>query len=155
MLQEAARMKSLIGTIMMMTSPSSAGLAAEASGSFAVTLTALPAAPGGMAQHRLEKRFSGDMDGTSTGVMMRAGDPARGVAGYVAMEMVSATIAGRSGGFALQHSGTMDGSGQQLAITIVPGSGTGALAGISGTMAIRIADGAHFYTLSYALPATP
>lgn len=129
--------------------------AAEAAGSFTVTLTALPAAPGGVVQHRLEKRFSGDLAGTSTGVMMSAGDPAKGIAGYVAMETVEATLIGRTGGFALQHNGTMDTGGQQLNMVIVPGSGTGALAGVSGRMTIRISGREHFYTLSYALPAAP
>ncbi|OYW15135.1 MAG: hypothetical protein B7Z50_02255 [Sphingomonadales bacterium 12-62-5] len=87
--------------------------------------------------------------------MMSAGDPANGIAGYVAMEMVEATLTGRAGGFALQHNGTMDAGGQQLNVVIVPGSGTGALAGISGRMTIRIAGREHFYTLSYALPAAP
>lgn len=129
--------------------------AAEASGQFSVTLTALPSAPGGVAQHRLEKRFSGDLAGTSTGVMLSAGDPAKGTAGYVAMEVVEATLAGRTGGFALQHDGTMDAGGQQLNVVIVPGSGTGALAGIRGHMTIRIAGRDHHYTLSYALPTPP
>ena len=138
--------------LMMMASPA---LAAEATGSFTIALTALPAAPGGVAQHRLEKRFSGDLAGTSQGVMISAGDPAKGVAGYVAMEVVAATLAGRTGGFALQHNGTMDAGGQRLNVVIVPGSGTGALAGISGSMAIRIDNRQHFYTLSYVLPAAP
>lgn len=129
--------------------------AAEASGQFVVTMTALPAAPGGTAQYRLDKQFSGDLAGTSQGVMISAGDPGKGSAGYVAMELVAATLAGRSGGFALQHNGTMDAGGQQLTIMIVPGSGTGALAGISGSMAIRIEKRQHFYTLSYVLPAAP
>lgn len=133
----------------------SAAAAAEATGQFSVSLTALPAVPGGVAQHRMEKRFSGDLAGTSTGVMMSAGDPAKGIAGYVAMETVAATLAGRTGGFALQHNGTMDAGCQQLNVAIVPGSGTGALAGISGRMTIRIAGRDHFYTLSYDLPAAP
>ncbi|WP_273463235.1 DUF3224 domain-containing protein [Sandarakinorhabdus limnophila] len=147
----------LIGACLMMTSftVGNPAAGAEASGQFSVTLTALPAAPGGVVQHRLEKRFSGELAGTSTGVMMSAGDPAKGIAGYVAMEMVEGTLAGRSGGFALQHNGTMDAGGQQLNVVIVPGSGTGALAGISGRMTIRIAGREHFYTLSYALPAAP
>jgi hypothetical protein len=151
-----SRVKKLIGACLMMGSltPGSAA-AAEAVGSFTVALTALPAAPGGVAQHRLDKRFSGDLDGGSTGVMMSAGDPAKGIAGYVAMEMVTATLAGRTGGFALQHNGTMDAGGQQLSVAVVPGSGTGALAGISGRMTIRIENRQHFYTLTYVLPAAP
>lgn len=35
---------------------------------------------------------------------------------------------------------------------IVPQSDTGRLAGISGTLAIRIADGQHFYDINYSLP---
>lgn len=143
-----------LGALLMMTLASPVA-AAEASGRFTVALTALPAAPGGAAQHRLDKQFSGDLAGSSSGVMLSAGDPGKGIAGYVAMEVVQATLAGRSGGFALQHSGTMDASGQKLNVQIVPGSGTGALAGISGTMAIRIEGREHFYTLRYDLPAPP
>ena len=148
-------MKSWIGAWVMMASMGSPAMAVEALGMFKVALTALPAAPGGAAQHALEKQFSGDLAGSSRGVMLSAGDPAKGIAGYVAMEIVTATLAGRSGSFALQHSCTMDASGQQLNVLIVPGSGTGALTGISGRMAIRIAGSDHFYTLTYALPASP
>jgi hypothetical protein len=42
---------------------------------------------------------------------------------------------------------------QQLAIDIVPDSGTAELKGIAGSMTIRIeAGGKHFYELSYTLP---
>jgi len=41
---------------------------------------------------------------------------------------------------------------QQLVITVVPDSGTGDLAGITGTMTIDIKDGKHFYTFDYLLP---
>ena len=40
----------------------------------------------------------------------------------------------------------MDRGTQQLVITVVPGSGSGELAGLSGTMGIRIADGKHHYS---------
>ena len=126
-----------------------------ATGQFTVTLTPLPGAADGLQRLALEKRFSGDLVGRSQGEMMSAGDPAKGEAGYVALEMVEATLAGRQGRFALQHSGTMTDGGQRLNIQIVPGSGSGGLAGISGQMAIRIAGGVHHYTLSYALPAAP
>ncbi|OYQ28865.1 hypothetical protein CHU93_08210 [Sandarakinorhabdus cyanobacteriorum] len=129
--------------------------AAEATGQFNVQLTPLPAAPGGIGQYRLDKQFSGDLVASSGGLMLSGGDPAKGAAGYVAMELVTGRLAGRSGGFALQHSGTMSGDGQHLQIVIVPGSGTGALASISGTMTIRISGKDHFYTMRYELPAAP
>jgi hypothetical protein len=40
-----------------------------------------------------------------------------------------------------------------LTINVVPDSGTGQLAGISGKMMINIADGKHSYDFEYTLPA--
>jgi hypothetical protein len=84
--------------------------------------------------------------------MFSAGDPKSGVAGYVAIEVVTGTLAGKHGGFALQHSGTMDQGGRKLSVIVVPGSGTGELKGISGTFDIQIANGQHSYDLEYKLP---
>jgi len=39
----------------------------------------------------------------------------------------------------------------QLAITVVPDSGTGQLAGLAGKMTITIVDGKHLYDLEYTL----
>jgi len=63
---------------------------------------------------------------------------------------LSGTGAGREGGFAFQQFGTMDAGGQQLTYAIVPGSGTGDLAGITGTLDLTIVDGEHRYVLTYA-----
>jgi hypothetical protein len=70
----------------------------------------------------------------------------------VAIERVTGALHGRSGTFVLQHTGTMAGGEQHLSITIVPGSGTGELVGIAGSMTIAIADGVHSYELAYTLP---
>ncbi len=101
----------------------------------------------------LDKRYHGDLEGSSRGQMLTAMTAVEGSAGYVAIENFSGTLHGRSGTFALQHSGTMSGGRQQLTIAVVPDSGTGELAGVSGQMAILIADGKHSYSLDYALPA--
>jgi len=122
-----------------------------ATGEFEVTLTPADGA-GGIARMTIAKKFRGDLSATSTGQMLSAGDPRHGTAGYVAMEEVSGTLAGRSGRFALQHSGTMDKGGQSLAIAVVPGSTGGDLAGLTGTMTIRIEGGRHFYSFRYTLP---
>jgi hypothetical protein len=100
----------------------------------------------------LDKRFRGDLEGTSKGQMLGTGSPASGSAGYVAMERVTGTLHGRGGTFALQHSGTMHGGDMHLDIVVVPGSGTGELEGISGTMKIVIEGGGHSYELDYTLP---
>jgi hypothetical protein len=63
------------------------------------------------------------------------------------------TLQGRKGTFALQHNATMTRGEPYLNIIVVPDSGTGELAGLSGTMKIVIeAGGKHFYELDYALP---
>jgi hypothetical protein len=43
----------------------------------------------------------------------------------------------------------------ELTILIVPDSGTGGLAGISGRLRIEIRGGKHFYELEYTLPEKP
>jgi hypothetical protein len=100
----------------------------------------------------IDKQFRGDLDGTSKGEMLTAGSAIKGSAGYVAIERVNGILDGKAGGFALQHTGTMDRGMPSLAITVVPDSGVGDLEGIAGTMTITIVDGRHFYVLDYSLP---
>jgi Protein of unknown function (DUF3224) len=100
----------------------------------------------------IAKTFHGDLDGASAGLMLSAGSPVSGSAGYVAMERVTARLAGRRGGFALQHSGTMDKGAMSLSVLVSPGSGTEGLAGIAGSMEIVIAGGKHEYRFRYTLP---
>jgi len=127
-------------------------------GTFDVKLTPQPAESqvgdptiGRMA---IDKQFHGDLEGTSKGQMLAAGTDVKGSAGYVAIERVAAALDGRKGTFALQHSGTMTRGDGRLTITVIPDSGTGELAGISGTMTIEIADGEHFYSFDYSLSDT-
>jgi len=100
----------------------------------------------------LDKQFHGDLEAISKGEMLGAGDPAKGTAGYVAMEQVTGTLNGHPGSFALQHLGTMDQGKMTLNVNVVPGSGTGELSGISGAMTITIVDRKHYYTFEYTLP---
>ncbi len=116
---------------------------------------AMSSPEGGPAQARrpLEKQFEGGLQGSSLGDMMAAGQPQKGEAAYVALESFSGTLQGRAGGFALAHLGVMHAGGQDLRIVIVPGSGTGALQGITGELRLRIEAGTHHYELVYTLPA--
>jgi len=96
--------------------------------------------------------FHGDLEGTSRGEMLSAGTATKGSAGYVAIERVSGALAGKRGTFVLQHSGTMNRGAQQLTISVVPDSGSGELAGLSGTMTIIIGPGGrHDYEFEYTL----
>lgn len=102
---------------------------------------------------RFDKRFHGALEATGLGVMLFNRSPVEGSGAYVAIERVSGTLAGRRGSFAFQHNCHMDGGAQQQSITVIPGSGTGELAGLSGTLRIRIEEGgAHFYDFEYSLP---
>jgi hypothetical protein len=83
--------------------------------------------------------------------MLTAITDVEGSAGYVAMEQVKGTLAGRSGTFVLQHTGTMAGGDQSLSVTVVPDSGTDGLAGLTETMEISIVEGEHLYEFDYAL----
>jgi len=98
----------------------------------------------------IDKHFSGDIVGTSKGQMLSAGGSVKGSAGYVAMEKVTGSLAGRQGTFVLQHTGIMNRGVPSLTITVVPDSGTEELIGLTGTLAIIVADGKHSYEMNYS-----
>ena len=99
----------------------------------------------------LDKQFHGDLEAMSKGEMLSARTATEGSAGYVAIERVTGTLKGKKGSFVLQHFGTMTRGKQQLEITVVPDSGTGELAGLTGSMSIDIKDGKHFYEFVYSV----
>jgi hypothetical protein len=131
----------------------------HAEGSFDVKTTPLAADDAtsgtGIGRFALDKQYQGDLDATAQGVMLGVGNPAAGTAGYVAMERVTGTLRGRSGSFAIQHFGTMDGGKFDLKLLVVPGSGAGQLAGISGTATFTNDGGKHAYAMDYTLPDGP
>jgi len=128
----------------------------HASGSFEVKLVPQGAedkAEGStLGRMAIQKQFQGDLEGSSKGEMLSAMTGVKGSAGYVAIERVSGRLGGRSGSFVLQHDATMSRGEPQLNIIVVPDSGTGELAGLSGKMNIIIEAGEHFYEFEYALP---
>lgn len=127
----------------------------HAQGTFNVQLTPQPThdkAPRVLDRLAIAKQFYGDLEATSAGEMLSASTDVEGSAGYVAIEQVSGTLHGRSGGFVLQHSGSMARGKPGLTISVVPDSGTGQLAGLMGEMTITITEGAHTYGFTYTLP---
>lgn len=125
----------------------------HASGTFEVKVAPTGHAPDPtLASLSLDKQYHGDLEATAKGEMLSAGNPATGNAGYVAIERVTGKLAGKTGTFALIQLGTMaSGSAPQITATVVPGSGTGDLTGISGAMQIIVANGKHLYVLDYLL----
>jgi hypothetical protein len=55
-----------------------------------------------------------------------------GSASFMGLERVTGSIGGRSGSFVLQHTGTFEGGVAKVTLSVVPGSGTGDLRGLSG-----------------------
>lgn len=102
----------------------------------------------------LEKTYHGDLQAASQGEMLSVLDKQKGSGGYVAMERVQGTLAGRTGSFVLQHSASMNRGEPQMNITVVPDSGAGELSGLSGSMTISIDKGQHYYDFEYLLEGT-
>jgi uncharacterized protein DUF3224 len=106
---------------------------------------------------RVQKAFRGDIEGESRGEMLMCiaeSDDLEGEGGYVVCERVTARLDGRSGTFVLQHWGVSAGCDVETgAGHIVPGSGTGELAGIAGMVEITADAGSgHTIALAYRLP---
>lgn len=125
----------------------------RATGTFDVTLTPLESDAAPVARMALDKRFHGALQAASRGEMLSIGTEVKNSAAYVAIERVTGTLDGREGSFALQHTGVMDRGEGSLTIAVVPDSGTGALAGLTGRMEIIVERGAHSYVFEYELPA--
>ena len=124
----------------------------HARGTFVVKVAPLTPPPAeGLGRFSIDKELHGDLEAKTKGEMFSGGDPKAGVAGYVAIEVVTGTLAGKQGSFALQHFATMDQNGPKMNVIIVPGSGTGELKGIAGRFTITIAGGQHSYDLEYTL----
>ncbi|WP_114855683.1 DUF3224 domain-containing protein [Brachybacterium sp. YJGR34] len=119
------------------------------SATFTVTTHPGEPLPGAWNRFALAKTWQGDLDGRSEGLMLTAGDPASGGAGYVATEIFEGTLDGRRGRLTLQQLGTMTDGEPALHYVIAPGSGTEELAGTTGTVTIDGIgdDGVHQVTL--------
>jgi hypothetical protein len=94
----------------------------------------------------IAKTFTGGVEGTSVVEMLTAVTEVSRA--YVAFERLSVSVDGRKGSFVLHHSAGERG----LNLAILPGSGTGELAGITGGAEItQDAEGNHTFTLDYDL----
>ena len=125
----------------------------HAKGSFTVTITPQESAPDApVARMLLYKEFHGDLEAIAHGEMMAAHEPLTGAGVYVAIDRVAGTLHGKSGSFLIAHRGIRNADGQELSIVIVPGSGTGQLTGITGTVGIEIVGKEHFYSVEYEVP---
>src|ERR1043166_6579581 len=85
-----------------------------------------PDAAAKLGRMSLDKQYHGDIEGSSKGEMLSAMGEVQGSAAAVAVERVTASVAGRSGSFALYHVGVMErGTAKYWRVNVVPDSGTG------------------------------
>lgn len=109
----------------------------------------------GLGRMTIDKLWSGDIQGSSKGEMLTSNTAVTGSLAYAALELVTATLAGRSGSFYFLHRATMmqaDPGSAVLEVSVVPQSGTGQLAGLTGELRLDMAGGDHHYEFAYELP---
>ncbi len=101
--------------------------------------------------------YAGDLVGTSNCRLLIAytsGDPEQPstLGGeYVGLERVSGTLAGRTGSFAFEARGQHVDGAAHTSVRVIPGSGTGQLAGLSGEGEYVAAAQEYELTLRYDL----
>jgi len=89
----------------------------------------------GIGRFTIDKKWSGDLAGTSKGSMLTSLVESTGTMAYVALEKVDGKLGGKSGSFYFTH------------------NATGELTWISGELKIIIdAKGGHSYLFDYELP---
>ena len=84
----------------------------------------------------VEESFSGDITGDGVVEFLQAAR-ADGAASFVGIERVTGTVGGREGTFLLQDAGTVTGDIVSGDWFVIPGSGTGKLAGLRGEGGFR------------------
>jgi hypothetical protein len=131
-------------------------MAARAEGTFQIrgweeTRYADMEAGRGLAEAAVTQDFAGDITGTGA-VRWHMCYRSDGTADWVGMQQISGQIAGREGTFVLRTVGTFDGAKASGDWQVVVGSGTGEMAGLTGTGRIEAPMGQQAtYSLDYDL----
>ena len=98
------------------------------------------------------KTLTGDIQGQSESeyLMMYRSD---GTATFVGLERVVGRLAGKSGSFVLQRTGVFEDGQAKESYSVIPGSATEDLRGLSGEGRTSVGHGMeHPFTLDYELP---
>lgn len=108
--------------------------------------TDLPGLPGDIAYAaKMKRTFREGLDGSSEGLFISSGTD-EGSRSYIAVERITGTLVdGRSGSLTVHHGG-LESSPETWFGHIVPGTGTGGLAGISGSARIAHDETGAFFT---------
>ena len=105
-----------------------------------------PAGGPALSRIHVEESFSGDISGDGLVEFLQAALP-NGSASFVGIERVTGSLAGRDGTFLLQDAGTVADNIVTGDWFVVPGSGTGQLAGLRGEGGFRanLGEGAQVH----------
>jgi hypothetical protein len=105
-----------------------------------------PAEGPALTRIHVQESFAGDIAGDGVVEFLQAAR-ADGAASFVGIERITGTVGGRSGTFLLQDAGTVQGSIVSGDWFVIPGSGTGQLAGLRGEGGFRanLGEGAQVY----------
>jgi len=98
------------------------------------------------------KTFSGDLDGEGRVeyLMVYRSD---GSATFVGLERITGRLGGRTGSFVLQRTGVFEGGQAKESYSVVAGSATGELDGLTGQGSSAVGHGLeHPFALDYELP---
>jgi hypothetical protein len=97
------------------------------------------------------KTYTGDVDGEAhvEYLMMYRDD---GTASFVGLERFAGRLAGKSGTFVLQRTGVFEGGQAKESYSVVPGSATGELKGLTGEGSSSLGHASEYpFTLDYDL----
>ena len=104
-----------------------------------------------MTRASVTKTYTGDIEGKGEVeyLMMYRAD---GTAAFVGLERFAGRLAGKSGSFVLQRTGVFEGGLAKESYSVLPGSGTGELRGLSGEGTSAVGHGMeHPFTLAFEL----
>jgi hypothetical protein len=99
----------------------------------------------------VSKTYTGDISGEGQVeyLMMYRSD---GSATFLGLERITGRLTGKTGSFVLQRTGVFEGGQAKETYSIIPGSGTGELHGLTGDGRSAVGHGMeHPFTLSYEL----
>lgn len=102
---------------------------------------------------KVTQAYHGAIDGEGAVEFLMA-HTADGTASFVGIERIAGTVQGKSGSFVIRHVGTYDSAGARSEWSVVSGSGTDELTGLTGEGCYVATGKSVPVSFSYALPGT-
>ncbi len=110
---------------------------------------------GKLTEAKVTQKFTGDLVGEGSVIWLMA-YTGKETARFVGIQRIAATLAGKKGSFLVETVGDFDGKVAEGDWTVIPESGTGDLAGISGEGSFGAPHGSRAeYELDYELASAP